>query len=208
MLIPLLSAALAVCAPASASQAPIPLVAMPADALGPSRRAEIDLKAADWISWKSRSYRMSAVFLENIVRAGYDRGESKALLEKIQKLMNQVEETQYAAADMAKEQIRASSPPSAERLAREGEIDKAFEIRALTVYGNMLPRILDEWYKDRQGRDDGRRLAGPEWALALGFDECGPAANWHLALAGFTPQEYHEIEDRAADSLGYPRSKP
>ncbi len=208
MIIPLLFVALAVCAPASAAQPPIALVVMPADTLGPTRRADIDLKAADWISWKSRAYRMSAVFLGNVVRQGYDRRDSNALMVKIQKLMNQVEETQYAAKDMALEQIRAGSAPSPERLARENEIEKAFEIRVLTVYGNMLPRILDEWYKDPQGRNDGRRLAGPEWALALAFDECAPAANWHLALAGFTPQEYHEIEDRASASLGYPTSKP
>lgn len=200
MLIPLLSVALAVCAPASAQP-------VPPDTLGAARRAEIAVLASDWISAKSRVYRMTAVFVEAAVKEGRDRKQMTHFVDQIRALCNEVEEVQYAASQLARQAVIDSAPPSPSRLEREKAVEALFEGRALIAYANLAPTAIDEEIKDAQGNNDGRRLAGREWVVSLTNNEAVAYNRWQFARTGFTSAEYKVFIDKAAAALGDPAPK-
>jgi hypothetical protein len=195
MLIPLFSLALALVSPAAAQRAPVPSA---------SRQAEISVMAADWTSYRNRAERMMAAFPAAVAREGGDRKSFEKLIADVRALCAQIVATEAETADIARETIRASEPPSAARLARENAARSLYEVRALTVYGNMLPRILDESTQDRAGRNDGRRFAGAEWSLAVDFAEAGAYGRALTERAGFTAEQYDAFNVRARASMGLP----
>ena len=79
----------------------------------------------------------------------------------------------------------------------------------LTIYANLVPRVLNEACKDQNGNFIGRLYAGPEWrAPSFTYEEGVYYSRWQVLRAGFSREEYGEFENRASDSLGLPRRKP
>lgn len=179
MLIPLLSLALAVlpAAPASA-------------AMSASRRDEITRLSAEWTSYRNSANRMMTAFPGAAAKDGWSQTEMIAFVGKVRVLLASVEDEEAATADIAREALRASEPPSAARLEREKAVTAVYESRALTLYGNYVPRILDEAFEDRQGRRYGRKYAGPEWAIVITMDEIGDYGLAMIARTGFTLEQY------------------
>lgn len=196
MLIPLLSLALAV--------APTPTRASVSDELGPARRGQIEAMAAEWTTYRNRANRMMTAYAAAAAREGWNAADLSSQLGKLRVLLASVENEQASIADIARETIRASEPPSAARSERERAVAAIHEARALTLYGNFVPRILDEAIKDRHGRNDGRRFCGPEWAIVITMEEVGAYGRWQLARAGFTPGQYDAFGDQARTQLGLP----
>lgn len=193
MFIHAVALALAVAAPASAAD------------MTAQRREEITLAASNWTEYRNKATRMMTSFPDAAVKVGYGRNEMDNLMLKVSILLNDVENTERKAADLALEDVRKSSA-CPERLAREKAVAALFEVRALTLYANMLPRILDEAITDEKDPKVylGHRYAGAEWAVTLSFEECGEASRALRAKAGYTEEQYKVFQDDARKYLGLP----
>lgn len=189
MLAPLLSLALAV------------LPAAPASA---ASRAEIGRMASEWTSYRNGANRMMTRVPQAAANDGWNRSETVAYVAKVRVVIAQFEDIFAATADIAREEIRASEPPSAARLERENAVAAIHEAQALALYANYVPRLLDEGFTDRRGRNIGREYCGAEWAIAVNLDEVNDYLLWQQSRAGFTDAQYDAFQDRARANLGLP----
>lgn len=203
MISPMLSLALALAYPSAAQPGPAPIIMYPADAPSPSREREISLLAADWTSYRNRADRMFARYPAAAAKV-WDQADLTALLGEIRAVISDRERIQEAAAGLARKAIRESEPPSSARLAREAAVTALFEGRALQIYGNKVPRVLDTVIVDAAGNNDGRRYAGPEWAIVIEADEADAYCRLQIARAGFTPKQYAVFEAAARAAVGPP----
>ncbi|MCR4294474.1 MAG: hypothetical protein NUW21_02995, partial [Elusimicrobia bacterium] len=150
MISPMLSLALALAYPSAAQPGPAPIIMYPADAPVPAREREISLLAADWTSYRNRADRMFARYPAAAAKV-WDQADLTGLLAEIRAVISDREKIQEAAADLARKAIRESEPPSSARLARETAVTALFEARALQIYGNKVPRVLDTVIVDAAG---------------------------------------------------------
>ncbi|UPT74873.1 MAG: hypothetical protein M0D55_03935 [Elusimicrobiota bacterium] len=68
---------------------------------------------------------------------------------------------------------------------------------AFQIYGNLIPRILDESFTDSaSGEQIGRRYAGPEWSVPATFEECESFIKWQAYSIGLDPGERAELDRR------------
>lgn len=194
MLIPLLSLALAV------------LPAAPASALTAARQEEIRVMASGWTSYRNSAIRMLGIYPTLAAKDGAT-GDIRGLMREVRAMTAEVEDVQAGIIDVARETIRESERPSSARLDRENAAIELYEVRMLTVYGNMVPRILDEAFTDRRGVNYGREYCGPEWAIVLTWDEMVEYSRSLKRRAGLTDAQYDAFEDRVRASRGLPPAK-
>lgn len=189
MLAPLLSLALAV---------------LPASPAGAASRADIARMATEWTSYRNSANRMMTAVQNTAPNDGWNRVETINFVAKVRVMIAQTEDIFASTADIAREEIRASEPPSAARLERENAVAAIHEAQAFALYANFVPRILDEGFQDRRGRNIGRDYCGPEWTIAVTIDEVNDYLRWWQAKAGFTDAQYDAFHERARANLGLP----
>lgn len=191
MLIPLLSLALAV------------IPAAPASAMSGPRSENIRIMASGWTTYRNSAMRMMTNFPALAAKDGVT-GDLHKLMRDLRALTAEIEDVQAGIFDVAKETIRESESPSAARLDRERAAVELYEVRMLAVYGNMIPRVLDEAFVDRRGVNYGREYCGPEWAIALTWDELVEYSRELKRRTGLTDAQYDAFEDRVRASRGLP----
>lgn len=182
------------------------LPAAPASALSGSRREDIRIMSSGWTTYRNSAMRMMNAFPVLAAKDGAT-GDLHGLMREVRSLTAEIEDVQAGIFDVAREAIRASEPPSAARLDREQAAVELYEVRMLTVYGNMIPRVLDETFTDRRGVNYGREYCGPEWAIALTWDEMVEYSRDLKRRTGLTDAQYDAFEDQVRASRGLPPAK-
>lgn len=134
----------------------------------------------------------------------WDQADLTKLLAEIRAVISDREKIQETAAELARKAILESGPPSSARLEREKAVTALFEGRALQIYGNKVPRVLDAVIVDAAGNNDGRRYAGSEWAIVIEADEADAYCRLQIARAGFTLTQYAAFEASARAIVGPP----
>ena len=210
MIIPVLTLALALAAPSRSAEPTAVMVAEdPNGTLSPERAQAIGRLAPNWAAYMNRANRMLDGYSAAAARDGWNQASMDNLISQIRVLISDIARTEAVVADMARKAVRASEPPSAARTRREGAVASVFEGRMLTIYANLVPRVLNEACKDQNGRYIGRLYAGAEWSVpSFTYEEGVYYSRWQVLRAGFTREEYEEFGARARASLGLPPAKP
>lgn len=149
--------------------------------LSDDRVLQIELLASSWRDRKARAERIKDRFLlevradKNLDAAAFEKGiaEAWALLESVE----EKEQRRFDRLGGILDDEAASSRIDPVVLAREKAVlGKIHNLRRLMLYGNMLPRILDESVV-KDGQQVGRSYASPEWAVPVKWEE-GQALHW------------------------------
>lgn len=170
---------------------------LPGDELGPAKRAEIAASAARWMEAKALAGRMIDAFA---AAPDLDASERERLARRLRAMASSIEDVEAKVAELARAEIRAAQTASTLRDGREAAVDELFAARMLALYGNLVPRLLDDAVTEG-GEPVGRRWAGPEWRVAIALHESAAYNRWELAQAGFTPDRYDALGRRARESL-------
>ena len=139
MIIPVLSLALALSStshPAEPAREPNAVMVAddPNGTLSPARAQAIGRIAPNWAAYRGRANRMLDGYSAAAARDGWNQASMDKMIAEIRVLISDIERTEMAVANLAREAIRASQPPSAARTLRENAVTSVFEGRMLTIY--------------------------------------------------------------------------
>jgi len=187
MIIPLLVLALA-------SAAPSPVRAE-APAVTSARLDKIETLSEDWLKYKTKSHRA----LETLaaLRDGKpEAAEWRRAYASIWEIAVRVESQQEVLLNETLKFAKSKGKTPAELARIEDVLHLRRQVRLLRVYGDMLPRALDESFLDENSKPAGRRVAGKDWEQAL-TDKEGIAAGMRIDLRiGLPAAEFSALEAR------------
>jgi hypothetical protein len=132
-------------------------------------------RTSEWSARKDGMRQAVNAFYRNVVAREGNGQEWYRMLRKVWDLAEGVETIEETVAARLSERVAAA------------ETDPA---RRFVLYGNLIPRILDEAHKDARGMDDGRSYAGPTWSLVMTWDEGTALDNALIAQTGFSEADY------------------
>lgn len=159
------------------------------ETVSPERKAAIEGLLPLWPGTKAKSERMAAVFRTNATAAtGTDPNPQ---LIKIAELWTSIEKQELSRLTSLKTSLDAQEADGTidtkQRQARYAALTKTFQLKMLYLYGNMVPRIIDEFVvKDGV---PGRRFAGAEWGLELTNGEFYSLLHVYADETGFTREQ-------------------
>ncbi|MBI5247454.1 MAG: hypothetical protein HY923_09745 [Elusimicrobia bacterium] len=189
MLIPLLSLAVAVAAPAPAQTPP---------AVSAARLDQIERLSTNWQTYKAKSGRAWGK-LYDLGNGQPDEAEWHGVFASLLDFTTSIEDQEQLIMAEALTYVRARTSDPALLASRENAIRLLRQVRMLRIYGDILPRALDESVLDAQGKPDGRRIAGSAWDQVL-TDEEGQAACGRLKTQiGIPADEFEALQKRIGD---------
>ena len=188
-------------APAARAEASAAWTA-PAPEISSQRVTELIVRSSEWRARKEDMRLALNAFYGNIVaRRGY-RSEWKKIVLQIWDMASEVESAEGAVADRFSSRINAEEADPDERARRLAAVATIRDFRRFVLYGNVIPRVIDESDENDQGLYDGRLYAGPTWGMAMSWDESEAANKTLVAMTGFTAEEY-----KAAGTAAYAEYK-
>lgn len=187
---------------------PVPALAWtPQAAQVPDQRV-IDLisRASEWRARKEDCRKALNEFYGNIVAREGHAQEWGDVLKKVWRLAGELENVQDALAQRMAARVAAEEKDPAERERRTAAVWTVRDFRRFMVYGNLIPRVIDEAHQDRRGLNDGRTYAGSSWSLAMTWEEGQAASRLLVSRTGYTSEEYGDVETAVRDE--YKKSHP
>lgn len=175
----------------------------PPAAVPDQRIVELIGRISEWSARKDGMRAAVNAFYRNVVaREGNDQ-EWYQMLRKVWGLAESVESIEETVAARLSDRVAASETDPARRDWRLGAIRAVRDSRRFVLYGNLIPRILDEAHKDARGMDDGRSYAGPTWSLVMTWEEGTALDKALIAQTGFSEADY-AAERKAAQPAAAP----
>lgn len=152
------------------------VLAAPAAAqMKPERRTQLESRLPQWQDVKAQEKRAVDTFLATIEKSPntYNVSGFRASVDEALKHCANIEATERARFIKLKtrmdEDVRNGKMSLEEWNRRSTALTRLAHIRVLYVWGNLLPRILDEAPSNAGVK--GRTLAGPDWEIVLTEDE-------------------------------------
>ncbi len=144
-------------------------------AMSPARRAEIDAQVSQWTEAKARGRRATDALLARIAAdRAYDAASFRKAMADTWRMLEGLEQGERRRQQKLEERLATTASlgiiSGTERAVRSEAVDRLFQLRMLSVYGDILPRILDESVRVNN-RDIGRHYAGADWRQVLTEDE-------------------------------------
>jgi hypothetical protein len=188
MLIPVLAAVLAVASPAPAQ-------------VTDARLDQIEKLSSNWQTYKAKGGRAWGK-----LDAYENSKEWHGIMASVWDLVESIEGQEQAALSATLDYVRAHTADPAGRASQEEGLRLIRQIHLLRLYGDILPRVLDEAVTDAQGKSIGRTIAGPAWEQVL-TDEEGQAAGKRIgARIGMSEDVYVAVTVPAREK--YSREHP
>ena len=157
----------------------------------PARRNELIGRSGEWRARREDMRTALNNFYDGVVSAQGHEAEWRKLVLEIWGLANQVEAVQATVAERMSARVPESDPDRERRLAA---IATVREFRRFVVYGNLIPRVIDEGSEDSRGLSNGRVYAGPTWGVALSSDEGFAVDRFLIEATGFTRADYKALD--------------
>ena len=188
----------AAAAPARNDENPLYGPRAPHVAIPDARRTELVLRSSEWRLRKENARLALNAFYDAMYWRDIQHDYWRKTVLKIWGMAKQIEWVQDTVADRLAARVNAETADPAERSRRLSAVATFRQFRKFVVYGNLIPRVIDEAHRDENGVYDGRVYAGPAWGIAMTWDE-GMAVNDALiGLTGFSQGEYRAADDAAS----------
>lgn len=168
-----------------------------AQQISPERRSQIESRMSRWQDVKSQSRRMLDTYKENMARDTRFNGVAYGpKIEKAWPTILKAEDSERGRflklRGVLDRDYRAAKLAAEDWNLRTSAVNKLENLRMLYLYGNMLPRIIDQTTEDAGFK--GRELAGPDWELVLTEDEYKAVEDGYKKDSGFSK----ELEGKGA----------
>jgi hypothetical protein len=157
----------------------------------PARRNELIGRSGEWRVRREDMRVALNEFYDGVVAAQGHDAEWRKLVLEIWALANQVETVQATVAERMSARVPESDPDRERRLAA---IATVREFRRFVIYGNLIPRVIDEGSQDSRGLSNGRIYAGPTWGIAMTSDEGYAVDHYLIEATGFTRADYKALD--------------
>lgn len=157
------------------------------------RKAKIEALLPDWASQKSKAEKMVTLFLKNIKeRSEFDRDDFKAHLDEAESLLADIEKREQKLLKKLKgildELLSSGQIGVQEKGNREKAVTTIVQLRMLYIYGNLLPRILDECVVIN-GQQTGKQFAGSDWKIQITEEEFKKLQTDYASASGFSKED-------------------
>lgn len=157
--------------------------------------SRIEAKAADWRELRSAARRATAAIRASARdEGGADLEGVLARLDEAWDLCGRIETREMLHRDALAARLRAQATAGAltadEAARRLDYVDRVARVHMLLLYGNIMPRILDETWVDREQRPIGHRWAGPDWAVAVAQEQVTETLKALIAESGMAPADF------------------
>jgi len=162
----------------------------PPAAVPDQRIVELIGRISEWSARKEDMRQAVNAFYGNVVAREGNGQEWYRMLRKVWGLAEGVESIEDTVAARFSDRVAAAETDPARRDWRLGAIRAVRDARRFVLYGNLIPRVLDEAHKDARGLDDGRSYAGPTWSLVMTWDEGTALDKALIAQTGFSEADY------------------
>lgn len=159
-------------------------------AIPDQRIVELIGRISEWSARKDGTREAVNAFYRNVVAREGNGPQWYKYLGRVWSLAEGVESIEDTVAARFSDRVAAAETDPARRDWRLGAIRAVRDARRFVLYGNLIPRILDEAHKDARGMDDGRSYAGPTWSLVMTWDEGAALDNALIAQTGFSAADY------------------
>lgn len=161
--------------------------------IDPKRKAKIEALLSDWAGQKSKAEKMVTLFLKNIKeRSEFNYDDFKSHLDKAMSLSADIEKREQKRLKKMKgvlDELLSSGRISAqEKEKREKALTAIIQLRMLYVYGNLLPRILDESVVIN-GQRSGKQFAGSDWKIQVTEEEFKKLQSDYISASGFSKED-------------------
>jgi hypothetical protein len=167
-------------------------------AVAPERLAALMVGASDWPARKADAKAALDALVEDRIRGGDDENHWRWLGERIWQLAQDAEVEQDILYSQIYDRISAETSDPAERRARLTAAADLARFRKYSVYGNMIPRVIDESHQNAQGGYDGRLSAGPRWVLVMTWEEAQSVNRVLITQTHILPDDYEAIGKEVA----------
>jgi hypothetical protein len=162
-----------------------------------ARRTELVLRTSEWRARKENVRLALNAFYDGVYWKDPRHDFWRKTIRQTWGLAKQIEWVQDTVADRFSARINAQVADPAERSRRLSAIATSREFRKFVIYGNLIPRVIDEGHENENGLSDGRIYAGPTWGIVMTWDEGMAVNDAVIELTGFSQAEYHAADDAA-----------
>jgi hypothetical protein len=184
--------------------APSPSALKPLPPISEGRRAVLVLRSSEWYARKDNMRLALDTLVDAVIAKGGDAAEWNGVRTRVWELAESIERQQLEVSRRVAARVASEETDPARRAERLAAADAVRDFRMFTLYGNLIPRVIDEAETDAQGRPVGRQDAGPGWSLAMTWEESQAVDRGLVAQTGISIDDYAAIgaavskEDRAA----------
>lgn len=169
--------------------------AVPSRAIAPQDLALITVEqaATHLNDCRLRAAQMESAFVDNAARKSSDPdGLLRCVAEldqfeaKKEREFREWHDSKIAAWNA---QAVAGSITADEAERRAGFVDRIFQVRMLLLCGAYVPDQLDACSEGRDGKPNGRYLAGPQWGFAASYEDIELAQKELIRLSGLSRED-------------------
>lgn len=180
---------------------PVPALAWTPQATPASdqRLIELILRAPEWRARKDAMRTALNTAYDRLYSSADDPAELKNLILDVWKFAVGIEATQDVIASRMSARVAAEEADPVERDRRAAAVWAVRDFRRFTLYGDLIPRVIDELHQDSRGLPDGRTYAGDTWGIAMTHEEAEAADDLLVSRTGFTTAEYKAASKAAYD---------
>jgi hypothetical protein len=177
-------------------------------AVAPERLAALMGGASDWPARKADAKEALDTLVESRIRSGDDEGHWRWFGERVWQLAQDAEVEQDILYSRVYDKISSETSDPDERRTRLAAAADLARFRKYSIYGNMIPRVIDESHQNAQGQFDGRLSAGPRWVLVMTWDEAQSVNRVLITQTHILPDDYEAMGKDVAKQYAAANPRP
>lgn len=163
-------------------------------ALSPQDAAlvRVEQEATRWTDWQPRAAEMESAYANDAIKNSAAPGRILNCLSSVDKIKAMAErrmsEWRNSRVAAWNAQAAAGTIATDEAARRAGFADRLFRMRMLLLYGNLVPRTIDECANGEDSRADEQLSAGA-WALAASKKDFNLAEKELVRISGLSEED-------------------